>query len=255
MLRAAPLVATIGLIASSAASSAEPPKRHYELAVDAVFYSHVDHGNDQSKHIVGLYTRRASFQLRAVVVFENRTLKVANRAALVAGEAVVVDDRLKIVDVRTRQRGPFCPGWDAQNTQGRSIDDYQLAPSAAVAVGAGKLRIDPGLKVKWVVGCGVADFLQRHGLQAGPGVSVRAPTYARFARGLPATLQCVDKAKHDAKHGHGVGYEGEFAVRIRLAPIAPDRLSARVAKLRSMAGDESASSLQQTGLNKGKPCI
>jgi hypothetical protein len=255
-LPVAAIAALVGAAVGWAAPSAAPPKRYYELAVDVRFYSLTDLGNDESQHRIGAYEYYANFQLRAVVVFENRGLRIPSNAAFVGGKAVVQDSRMQIADYTdpSRRRKPVCPGGGPGTIQGGQIRKYKPAPGAGTAIGRGELKIEPGVQIRWIPGCGESDFLHQHGLRAPPSVVVPAPTYARFAAGKAASLTCVDRAAHDASHPHGVKYQGEVAVRVRFAPIAAERLEQRLEKFRALGGQNSVNSLDPFG-TKGKPCL
>lgn len=249
-------------VAASVASSATPPKRYYELAVDARFTSEVDYGKDEAELVVGSYSYVASWQLRAVVVFENRNLRIPEGAAVIGASVRVQDYRRKLdaSDPLRKRRVPVCPGWGSDNIRGIHTgpadlpESYRLAPSAGVSIGDGRLRISPALPIKWKLGCTDVESLERHRLQAGPDAKVRAPPYARFRAGLASSLACANRAEHGASDPHGVEYGGEVAVRVRFAPIAESKLEVRFGVLKNMTGKASRNSLHQSG-NKGKPCI
>jgi predicted RNA-binding protein with TRAM domain len=261
-------MAIVAVATSAATAAPQPSKRHYRLSVDASVYSWYSHGDDKKRDRIGDHTYHANFQYQAVVLFEPGK-KVEMRlvgGAYVAGSVRIEDNRQKPASFRDSPRRwiPVCPGWSGDKrvqikktgVYVRGDPEYEkqyvFVPGTSVGVDPRKrtFRVNPNLATWASWGCGVHDNLKNHDLQSGPSVTVVAPTFAKLVEGQALSLQCVDKASHDASHPHSVEYRGEVAVSIYLWT---DEISTVLEDHKGFKESYSTSAHKQHG-NEGESC-
>jgi hypothetical protein len=196
--------------------------------VTAVRYvrEEADFGDDGRHSWDGHQTRRASWQLRAIVAWNGYALSVLKNAAVATSEVTVEDTRVSETRngwVRVCDKFPAIVG---QTTP------WGTARSARVNYSRrGLLAVSPGSGFPWRAGCTNSENVDGHGMDGSFTYLAPAPGPARFLGNQSFSYYCSDDYEHsDPEHS----FQGISKFSVTLSPMPASQLKARRKQLRDL---------------------